>query len=237
MNDLRVGTVKDPEIVNPHDAILRVSLSDDLRLGPALHRRLHPHHEARRRDRPRVHGRDRGCRPRGEAGQEGRPRRRPSFIPAANAGTASTSFTRSATTPIPSPSCRSRCSAAIPRPASTAIPTPSAAMREPTPSMCACRPRTRTASRCRTGWRTRRRCSSRMPRRRATWAPISATSSRATRSRSGAAAAWADGAAERAADGRRAGDRIDRFPERCDGTRARGSETIDYTRSTASSTR
>ena len=27
VNDLRVGTVKDPEIVNPHDAILRVSLS------------------------------------------------------------------------------------------------------------------------------------------------------------------------------------------------------------------
>lgn len=27
MNDLRVGTVKDPEIVDPHDAIVRVSLS------------------------------------------------------------------------------------------------------------------------------------------------------------------------------------------------------------------
>lgn len=27
VNDLRVGTVKDPEIVNPHDAILRVGLS------------------------------------------------------------------------------------------------------------------------------------------------------------------------------------------------------------------
>lgn len=27
VNDLRVGTVKDPEIVNPHDAILRVSMS------------------------------------------------------------------------------------------------------------------------------------------------------------------------------------------------------------------
>ena len=27
VNDLRVGSVKDPEIVNPHDAILSVSLS------------------------------------------------------------------------------------------------------------------------------------------------------------------------------------------------------------------
>lgn len=27
VNDLRVGTVKDPEIVNPHDAVLRVALS------------------------------------------------------------------------------------------------------------------------------------------------------------------------------------------------------------------
>src|SRR3954467_12132157 len=27
VNDLRVGTVKDPEIVNPHDAILRVTMS------------------------------------------------------------------------------------------------------------------------------------------------------------------------------------------------------------------
>jgi threonine dehydrogenase-like Zn-dependent dehydrogenase len=35
VNDLRVGTVKDPEIVNPHDAILRVSLSTNC--GSDLH--------------------------------------------------------------------------------------------------------------------------------------------------------------------------------------------------------
>ena len=51
--------VPDPKILNPRDAIVKVTLDRDLRLRPAPLRRLHPDDEARRHPRPRVHGRGR----------------------------------------------------------------------------------------------------------------------------------------------------------------------------------
>ena len=56
-DDVRVETVPDPKILNPRDAIIKVTLDGDLRLRPAPLRRLHPDDEARRHPRPRVHGR------------------------------------------------------------------------------------------------------------------------------------------------------------------------------------
>ena len=59
VNDLRVETVPDPEIVNPQDAILKVRLSTTC--GSDLHfiDGYIPTMQRGRRDRPRVHGRDR----------------------------------------------------------------------------------------------------------------------------------------------------------------------------------
>ena len=57
-NDVRVEQVPDPKILNPRDAIVKVTLTAIC--GSDLHsRRLHPDDEARRHPRPRVHGRGR----------------------------------------------------------------------------------------------------------------------------------------------------------------------------------
>ena len=58
-SDVRVEDVPDPEILNPRDAIVKITSHRDLRLGPAPLQRLHPDHEAGRHPRPRVHGRGR----------------------------------------------------------------------------------------------------------------------------------------------------------------------------------
>ena len=64
-HDVRVENVPDPKILNPRDAIVKITSHRDLRLRPAPLRRLHPHHGEGRHPRPRVHGR----------GGRGRPRR------------------------------------------------------------------------------------------------------------------------------------------------------------------
>ena len=56
-DDIRYDTVPDPQIEHPRDAIIKMTLLRDLRLGPALLRRLHAGHEIGRHRRPRVHGR------------------------------------------------------------------------------------------------------------------------------------------------------------------------------------
>ena len=231
VNDLRVETVTDPEIVNPHDAILQVTLSttcgSDLHFIDGYIPTMKPGdvigHE--------FMGSGRGRRPRGEEGQEGRPRRRPVLhrlrpvlvLPAPALLAVRQHASRS-------PSCRSRCSATR-RPASTATPTPSAATPARTPSTSACRSPTTTASRSPRACRTSRCCSSPTPPRPATWAPTSATSSPATRSPSGAAAASGLMAQQSAyLLGAERVIAIDRFPERLRMAREHvGSETINYT--------
>ena len=46
-NDVRVENVPDPKILNPRDAIVRITIDRDLRLRPAPLRRLHPDDGAR----------------------------------------------------------------------------------------------------------------------------------------------------------------------------------------------
>ena len=197
VNDLRVGTVPDPTIVNPHDAILQGDAVDDLRLGPALHRRLPADDEARRHHRPRVHGRGGRDRPRGEEGQEGRPRGRPlvhrlrpvlvlpepallalrQHAPEARAAGADVRLPDGRHLRLHPRLRRLRRVARRVRPRA----------RSPT-TTASTPPRACPTSRC---------SSSPTPPPPATWAPTSATSSPATRSPSGAAAAsgsWRSGA-------------------------------------------
>ena len=56
-HDVRVETVPDPEIVNPRDAIIRITSTAIC--GSDLHLYDHyiPGHEDRRHPRPRIHGR------------------------------------------------------------------------------------------------------------------------------------------------------------------------------------
>ena len=56
-HDVRVENVPDPKILNPRDAIVKITTDRDLRLRPAPLRRLHPDHAEGRHPRPRVHGR------------------------------------------------------------------------------------------------------------------------------------------------------------------------------------
>ena len=138
VNDLRVETVTDPEIVNPHDAILRVTLSttcgSDLHFIDGYIPTMKPGdvigHE--------FMGEVDEVGPEVKQGEEGRPggravvhRLRPVLVLPAPALLAVRQHASR------SPSCRSRCSA-IPRPASTATPTPSAATPARTPSTSAC---------------------------------------------------------------------------------------------------
>ena len=89
-SDVRVENVPDPKILNPRDAIVKITSTGDLRLRPAPLRRLHPHHEAGRHPRPRVHGRGRRGRAGRQEPQDRRPRRRArSRSPAAAASSAS----------------------------------------------------------------------------------------------------------------------------------------------------
>ena len=190
VNDLRVETVPDPTIVNPHDAILQVTMSttcgSDLHFIDGYIPTMKPGdvigHE--------FMGEVVETRPRGEEGQEGRPRGRPVLHrlrpvlvlqePALLAVRQHASR---------SPSCRSPM-----------FGYPTAGIYGYTHafggyagSHAAVRPRARspttTASRCPRACPTSRCCSSPTPPRPATWGPTSATSSPATRSPSGAAAA------------------------------------------------
>ena len=111
VNDLRVETVPDPEIVNPHDAILRVRLSTTC--GSDLHF-IDGYIPTMRAGDVIGHefmGDGRGGRARGEEGEEGRPRgravvhrlRRVLVLPARP-------LVALRQHPTPSRSCRSRCS-------------------------------------------------------------------------------------------------------------------------------
>ena len=203
---------------------------DHLRLGPAFHRRLHADHEARRRHRPRVHGRGGRDRPRGEEGQGGRPRGRPvvhrlrpvlvlpapavlalrQHAPEARAAGADVRLSDGRNLRLHPRLRRLRGVARRVRPGA-ASPTTTAS----TP------PRACPTTRC---------CSSPTPPRPATWAPTSATSSPATRSPSGAAAA-SGSMAQRSAYllGAERVIAIDRLPERLRLAREKcGSETINY---------
>ena len=76
--DVRVDEVPDPTIEEPTDAIIRITSTRHLRLGPAPLRGARPVHERGRHPRPRADGHRRGGRRRGvEHIAAGRPRRDP----------------------------------------------------------------------------------------------------------------------------------------------------------------
>ena len=75
--DVRVDTVPDPKIEDPRDAIIRITSTCICGSRPAPLRRLHADDGGGRRPRPRADGRRRGGRQVGHEAQEGRPRGRP----------------------------------------------------------------------------------------------------------------------------------------------------------------
>ena len=178
VNDLRVETVKDPEIVNPHDAILRVTMSTTC--GSDLHfiDGYIPTMKAGDVIGHEFMGVVEDVGPEVKKVKKGDRVVVPSFIVCGQCWYCKNELYSLCDNTHPKPELQEPHASAIRPPASTAIPTRSAATPERTPSMCACRLPTTTASRCRMGCRTSRCCSSRMRRRPATWGRISATSSR-----------------------------------------------------------
>ena len=153
VNDLRVETVADPTIVNPHDVILKVTLTTTC--GSDLHF-IDGYLPTMREGDVIGHefmGEVVEVGPEVKKRQGGRPRRRPVLHRAAAVlvlrARPVLAVRQHATR---RPSCRSRCSATR-RPASTATPTPSAATPARTPSTSGCPSATSTASRCPTGVR------------------------------------------------------------------------------------
>ena len=49
---MQVHNVPDPKILNPRDAIVRITIDMHLRFGPSPLRRLHSHHGTGRHPRP-----------------------------------------------------------------------------------------------------------------------------------------------------------------------------------------
>ena len=89
--DVRVDNVPDPTIEQPTDAIVRITSTGHLRLGPAPLRGARPVHGRGRHPRPRADGHRRGGRLRGHATSRRRPRRRSrSTSPAGTASCATT---------------------------------------------------------------------------------------------------------------------------------------------------
>ena len=72
-HNVQVDTVPDPQIVNPRDAIIKITATAIWRLGPAPLRQHDSGHVERRHPGPRVHG----DRRRGRAGQHDAETRRP----------------------------------------------------------------------------------------------------------------------------------------------------------------
>ena len=55
-NDVRVATVPDPKILNPRDAIIKITTTAICGSDLHLYERLHSDHGARRYPRPRKYG-------------------------------------------------------------------------------------------------------------------------------------------------------------------------------------
>ena len=186
--NVEVRDVPDPQILNQRDAIVKITVDGDLRLGPAPLQRVHADDEERRRPRPRVHGRSGRGRP---SGQEAEGRRRvvvPFTIACGNCWQCRHENWSLCENSNPERRARREADGArgvgrvrvlAPAPAGS----PAAR-----PSLRACRSPTSARSRSRMASTTSRCCSCPTSSRPATWPPRCATSSRATRSRCGAAA-------------------------------------------------
>lgn len=179
VNDLRVETVADPDILNPQDIILKVRLTttcgSDLHLidgliptmreGDVLGHEFMGEIVDVGRDVTKVKRGDRVV--------------VPSFIACGRCWYCAHDLYSLCDTSHPKPELQEPL-LGYRRRASMPIPMPSAAMRAATPTMSACRLPIPTVSSCRTAWPTRMRCSSPMPRLPGSWARTFATSSAAT---------------------------------------------------------
>ena len=231
-HDVRVETVPDPKILNPRDAIVKVTSTAICGSDLHLYDGFIPTMETGRHPRPRVHGRGRRGRPRTSKNLKVGDRVVVPFTIACGSCFFCQEAALVALRQLEPERLDGRESLWATRrvgpvrllahdwAATPAGRRSTCACRSPTSVRIKVPERTCATSRC---------CSSPTSSRPATWRPRTATSSRATRSRSGAADR-SDSSRSRSAFLLGA-DRviaIDRFPERLRMARQQGAETINY---------